>query len=60
MFLVRDDLVFLQNLSNMQVLSFCILAEAGVFESEEHVVDLVAPKIGGRTSHHAGTTGSQA
>ena len=60
MFLVRDDLVFLQNLSSMQVLSFCILAEAGVFESEEHMVDLVAPKIGGRTSHHAGTTGSQA
>ena len=60
MFLVQDDLVFLQNLSSMQVLSFCILAEAGVFESEEHVVDLVAPKIGGRTSHHAGTTGSQA
>ena len=60
MFLVRDDLVFLQNLSNMQVLSFCILAEAGVFESEEHVVVLVAPETGGRTSHHAGTTGSQA
>ena len=49
MFLVRDDLVFHQNLSNMQESSFCNLAEAGVFESEEHVADLVAPETGGRT-----------
>jgi hypothetical protein len=44
----------------MQELYFCNLAEAEVFESEEHVADLVAPETGGRTSRHAGTTGSQA
>ena len=51
MLLVRDNFVFFYSLSDMENLYFSNLAEAGVFECEEHVAGLVAPETRGRTSH---------
>ena len=41
----------------MEDLSFCNLAEAGVFEGDKHVADLVAPETGGRTLHQGTDNG---